>query len=127
VLRIRPEQQKVFDDLARARFDRWLLSYVHERWPDRVVRIGDAGALDRILKEAVDAAEAKEFWESDDLVAYVDLAMLLGPGFAKDPRLPWMDGLLARDDLDPEQRVLIAHRMIQAMALDRVGPEWGFA
>lgn len=124
MLVIRNEQRKVLRAHARERFDAWLLERVRARWPDRPV-CADADALARLLDETVALAQRAGMVSATQIADYVDLVMLLGPGWRADPRVPWTDDVLRNDRLDGRAKLRVLMQIVRASALERVGPEWG--
>jgi len=124
MLVIRNEQREVFRTRARERFDAWLTEHVRQRWPDRPI-CADAGALARFLAETVALAQRAGMVSGTQIADYVDLVMLLGPGWRADPRLPWADDVLGSDGLDGRAKLRVLMQIVRANALERVGPEWG--
>lgn len=126
LLRIRRDQTRVFGDLARQRFDRWLVGHVHRHWPDRIARIGDDSALGAVLREAVARANAFGIARSANIARYVNLVMLLGPGFPDDARVSWAGDLLRSVELDEEHKLRSIRQLLRAASLNEASPAWGW-
>jgi hypothetical protein len=126
MLTIRDHQLRVFEAEARARFDSWLLNHAHTYFPDRVARIGDDTALSARLFNAVARAEEAGLKATQNLVAYVNLVLLLGPTFASDARVPWAHQILSNPRLDEWQKVNRLKREIEQTGLSDVDASWGW-
>lgn len=60
--------------------------------------LGPSRALD-FVRLAIERALAQKFVRSDEIHRYLDLMVVFGSGFARDPQLPWA----ARSLLDPKR------------------------
>ena len=121
---IRREQMAVFEGIARTRFDRFLLAHVRgSRYPSPVAL--DDVALVAMLRRVVADAHAAGLRTAADVTDYVDLAMLLGPDWLSDARIPWAGSLFQRDDLDGECKLRVARQIVRAGQLDASGLPWG--
>lgn len=126
MLTIRPEQMASFNAEARQRFEGWLLEHVHTWWPDRVARIGDDSKLRLVLREAVARATGFGIESSANLARYVNLVMLLGPGFPDDSRIPWAGGILRAEALAENHKLRVLNQLLEAEGLDEPEPTWGW-
>lgn len=94
MLKIRPEQQNVFDPVAEAAFERRLVKYLRKHHAAAVVRLSSGSARVEALREETLAemvrggiARARRYgirWESN-LNAFVVLMFVAAPNFDRHP------------------------------------------
>ena len=102
-----------FADLREA-----LLAHVIECFPDRCAAIG-AGALEAHVDDGMRRAEALGLVLEHDIGAYVELTIVFGSDFDRDPRFPWARPLREPGEHDPSARIQAAFAgALAALALD---------
>src|SRR5229473_2749666 len=112
MLRIRPEQLKVFQPVTEAAFEERVIEYLREEHPDAVVPISSgaptllADLPDETLLEMVQVAlrRARNYgmtWEST-LTAFVVLTFVVAPRFDECPPI---HQVLTDSTIDPDARI----------------------
>jgi hypothetical protein len=127
VLKIRPEQVVALEQVSVASFKGELVRHLKDFAPRHAEVIGEAG-LRRVVDLGIERAEAHGFNRRGPVTLYVELTMLLGCDFDRDPQLPWV--LPALQDPHESDQMRRAERLHAAALayLERVaGPDLAYA
>ncbi len=111
MLVIRDEQMHVFAEAFDARFFRDLVGWTRAAWFDQAVGRSDA-VLERLLREAASRAVSFGVTREDDVRAFVDLELRLGPGF--EHKLPYALGVLRDATLSGGAKVALLQQRSSA-------------
>ena len=105
MLRIRPEQMQIFEDLAFDRFKTGLVPHLRRSFPSKTRALDDA-ALTAWVAATVTRGQARGFESEADLTRWVELCGLFGTAFDKDPMLPWAGEVLAQAEELPADELM---------------------
>ena len=96
MLRIRPEQMKLFEDLALAEFDQGLVLHCRKHFADSCQEMGDEALLEHVHGLRVEA-QAAGIERRVDICKYVNLGFVFGSDFAHEQ--DWAKRVLATPTL----------------------------
>jgi hypothetical protein len=111
-MRITIDQMDQLGRGMRARFERDCVRLLRQQHADKTARHDDATLL-AFVQHGVDRAARLQVHGATDVVAWLELMLLLGPRFDEDPRHARVQGVLA--DLEAPACV----RLTQAQSLAR--------
>ena len=97
----------VWDQLgeaAHADFVRRMRMHLKEFFPERLART-TAEQVTRFIEQQISRAEQYGIVTEIDVARYIDLAIVLGPGFDTGDRHPWVKEILDRHELSAEQKL----------------------
>lgn len=97
MLTIRKEQMAVFEKVAEDDFENRMLSHIKEFFPEHYERLAES-SLREFIHDGVDRAAAYGIEWQPDVCLYIDLMLVFGRDFDRDPALPWASTILN----DPE-------------------------
>lgn len=97
MLTIRKEQMAVFEKDAENDFENRMLSHIKEFFREQNERLAEA-SLRELIRYGVDRAAAYGIELQPDVCQYIDLMLVFGRDFDRDPALPWASSILN----DPE-------------------------
>ncbi|MBM4042701.1 MAG: hypothetical protein FJ290_29795 [Planctomycetes bacterium] len=121
MLRIRGEQMAAFEEAMRRRFEERLVARVRKNFPRFAEIVGDR-AIRAAVHEGCSKAEKHELRSEREMCLFVDVALMLGSGFATDPQLPWAAAALADEKLaSPLARVEALHERTMGYLDEVVG------
>jgi hypothetical protein len=91
---IRKVQMDVVRDELRSRLVKTVTVHARECFPEECAAMGE----EQLLHRMEDAAAAAARWglgSPQDVCRFVNLSMILGPGFDSDPKLKWIYEMLS--------------------------------
>lgn len=100
---LRPPQVDALRPVHSAAFEEEFLEHLHECFPEHARALGRAGAVE-VLRHGVERCMSYELHEPDEVMAYLEVMVLLGRDFDIDPALPWVREILGSDELHPRAR-----------------------
>jgi len=99
---IRAEQFAVFEKHEIKKFEDPTYLQLNITYPERCQDIGEP-KLRRMIQYGVKRAAAYGIQLENDVRKYIEVMLLLGPDFDKDPKFPWAASLLNDKNLsDPK-------------------------
>ena len=108
MLTLRQAQMDALDADRARDFEARLVQHLRTVFPSRCEPLGDQGLLD-VARDGIERAESHGLSSEREICKYVDLMFVLGPGFDRDPRLPWAAEILGdpgtRDGLSRIERL----------------------
>ncbi len=106
---LRKEQFAVFERMEIAKFENPVYLRLNELFPEKCQDFGEA-LVRNLIRYGIQRAASYEILGAVDVRTYIDVMMLLGPDFDKDPNYPWAEKLLRDKNVtDPGVRVARVH------------------
>lgn len=93
MLKIRKEQLAVFGPLGKRAFEDRMLAHLKRVLPAQCGAMG-ASNLRELIQYGTHRAAAYRITSERDVCKYIDLMILYGRDFDKDPALPWASSML---------------------------------
>lgn len=93
MLTIRKEQFAVFQQHELGKFEDPTYLRLNELYPEKCQDFGET-RLRRLIRYGVQRAASYKIGAPDDVRTYIDVMMLLGPDFDKDPAYAWAAEIL---------------------------------
>ena len=115
MLTIRPEQMDAFRSKEREEFFNRVLATIQECWPQTYATRGEA-ALRTLIETSVAEAEGLGIITARDCARYVNLVLVLGDAFLREPRFEWAARILGKENLVPAVRLDLVFERVQALA-----------
>jgi hypothetical protein len=116
---IRKEQFAVFERHEIAKFEGPCYLRLNEVFPGQCQDLGETRVRD-MIRYGIQRAASYEIGASDDVRTYIDVMMLLGRDFDKDPNYPWARKLLCDENLkDPSVRVARVHEVASKLRSEK--------
>lgn len=104
MLAIRKEQFDAFEKQEVKKFEDPTYLHLNELYPDQCQHLGET-KLRRTIQYGIKRAAAYGIQREDDVRKYVEVMVLLGPDFDKDPKFPWASSVLNDEKLkDPKAK-----------------------
>ena len=109
MLTIRKEQFAVFEKHEIKKFEDPTYLHLNILYPERCQDIGEP-RLRRMIQYGIKRAASYGIRLENDVRKYIEVMLLLGPDFDKDPKFPWAASLLNDKDLgDPKVKATRLH------------------
>lgn len=99
MLTIRREQMDLLARSSREEFEQRLLNHFARFYPHEVGQLGREQFL-KLIRLGISRAPAYGFTEQREVGLFINLMLMLGCDFGRDPQLPWARELLHDDSLD---------------------------
>jgi hypothetical protein len=93
MLTIRKEQLAVFGPLGKKAFEDRMLTHLKKVFPEQSESLGEP-KLRESIQYGTQRAAAYRILSERDVCKYIDLMILYGRDFDKDPNLPWAQSIL---------------------------------
>src|SRR5580692_10520772 len=93
MLTIRKEQLAVFGPLGKKAFEDHMVAHLKKVFPAQFESFGDP-QLRETIQYGTQRAAAYHITSERDVCKYIDLMILYGRDFDKDPNLPWAQSVL---------------------------------
>jgi hypothetical protein len=93
MLRIRKEQLAVFGPLGKKAFEDRVIAHIQKIFPEQSESLGEP-KLRETIQYGTQRAAAYKIISERDVCKYIDLMILYGRDFDKDPKLPWAQSIL---------------------------------
>lgn len=107
MLTIRPTQLETLKREADTRFAESLFAYLKEIYPDFLAERGEEG-MRALVRGGIARARGDHGIDAHaDQGKFVELQILLGDDFDRDPDLPWVSDRLHNTGLSPSDRMAI--------------------
>jgi len=90
---IRRKQMEAFSANSTNAFESDMVSHLNRCFPAECAVLGEQGVRDRI-RDGIERARPYGITASREVCAYIDLMMVFGPDFDRDPELPWAASIL---------------------------------
>ena len=102
---IRQQHLAAFEQVALEQFEDTVAAHLQENFAEECAALGDS-AVHELIAQGVGRAAAYGIEAETDVCLYIDLMVLFGRDFDRDPKLPWASAIL-RDPKweDPSARV----------------------
>jgi hypothetical protein len=101
MLKIRPDQMKVFEEAALRRFEEEMVAHLRQLAPQHCNAVGEEG-LFQVVRTGFQRANNYGLTNRGPVRFYLDLMMMLGSDFDTDPQYPWA-AVLLKDSAVPDQ------------------------
>jgi len=111
MLALRPEQMRVFSEVAVKRFEDMMVVHLNKFFPDRC-NAATEPKVRELIRYGVKRAASYQITAERDVSRYIDLMIVLGNDFDHDKRLPWAQEIL-RTRNSPEARVSVLLKTAQ--------------
>jgi hypothetical protein len=98
MLTIRKEQLEVFGPLGKNAFENRMIAHLKSVFPDKSEVLGEP-KLRETIQYGTQRAAAYRIISERDVCKYIDLMILYGRDFDKDPNLPWAQSVLQNQAL----------------------------
>lgn len=109
MLTIRKEQWDLFAKVEVEKFEDWVHGHVRNFFPAEYRTAGEA-KIRELIRYGRERAAAHGFMGKRDVCRYIDLMVILGRDFDRDPGLPWAAAILQK----PRDPVARMHFLYQA-------------
>jgi hypothetical protein len=110
MLTIRKEQLAVFQKVASQNFENRTLSHIKKCFPKQMGTLGEPGTRD-LIRYGIQRSASYRFRKQSDICKYIDIMVIFGRDFDRDPELPWAAGVLNDRSLpSPSARASELHR-----------------
>ena len=93
MLTLRKEQVKVLGPLGMKSFEDRVVAHLHKIFPAEAQALGEPKLHDAI-RYGTQRARSYSIVSERDVCKYIDLSILYGRDFDKDPNLPWAQSIL---------------------------------
>jgi hypothetical protein len=111
MLTIRKEQLAVFGPLGKKAFEDRVFSHLKKVFPEQSESLGEP-QLRETIQYGAQRAAAYRIISERDVCKYIDLMIVYGRDFDKDPNLPWAQSILQNQALrNPSSKM---ERLLQA-------------
>jgi hypothetical protein len=108
MLIIRQAQFAVLSQYETRKFENWMFAHLHRFFPAECAAAGDARVIETI-RYGIQRAAAHRITDKRDVCRYIDLMVVFGLDFDRDPKLRWAADILARRaDSRSRMRALLA-------------------
>jgi hypothetical protein len=105
MLTIRKEQMSVFGPLGIKAFEDRMLAHLKKVFPEQSESLGDP-KLRESIQYGTQRAAAYRITSERDVCKYIDLMILYGRDFDKDPSLPWAQSVLQNQGIrNPSSKI----------------------
>jgi hypothetical protein len=102
---IRKEQLAVFGSVGKKAFEDRMLAHLKKFFPDKYEAVGDLKVREAI-QYGTQRSSAYRIISERDVCKYIDLMMVYGRDFDKDPNLPWAQSVLQNQAIkDPTSKI----------------------
>lgn len=125
MLTIRQTQMQVLAAAREARFEHELRAHAWSFAP-RLCRVAGAQGVAELVHRTI-AGSNQYGWAHRELARfYLELALVLGAGFAVDPQYPWLGELLQDRICSPQMRAQLIHHKVMQYFEEALGPQSDF-
>jgi hypothetical protein len=93
MLTIRKEQMAAFGPIGLKAFEERVVMHLKKIFPGQSESLGEP-KLRETIQYGTQRAAAYRITSERDVCKYIDLMILYGPDFDKDPNLPWVQSIL---------------------------------
>ncbi len=90
---VRKQHLAAFEQAALEQFEDTMLAHLRETFSEECATL-DEPALIKLIHLGIDRAATYGIEAEDDVCLYIDLMMLFGQDFDRDPGLPWARAIL---------------------------------
>jgi hypothetical protein len=105
MLTIRKEQLAVFGPLGKNAFEDRVVAHIKKVFPEQSQTLGEP-KLRETIQYGTQRAAAHRIISERDVCKYIDLMILYGRDFDKDPNLPWVQSVLQNPAIrDPASKI----------------------
>ena len=105
MLTIRKEQLAVFGPLGKKAFEDRMITHLKKVFPEQSESLGEP-KLRKIIQYGTQRAASYKIISERDVCKYIDLMILYGADFDKDPKLPWAQSILQNKGIkDPTIKI----------------------
>jgi hypothetical protein len=98
MLTIRKEQLAAFGPLGKKGFEERMVTHLKKVFPEQSKALGES-KLRETIQYGTQRAASYRIISERDVCKYVDLTILYGRDFDKDPKLPWAQSVLQNQAL----------------------------
>jgi hypothetical protein len=113
MLTIRKEQMAVFGTLGQKAFEDRMLAHLEKVFPEQSAVRGEP-KLRETIQYGTQRAAAHRIISERDVCKYIDLMILYGRDFDKDPNHPWAQSILQNQAIrDPTSKIERLYRAAQ--------------
>lgn len=115
MLTIRKEQYAVFQKVACEDFENRMVSHIEGFFPRCTAQLGEPGVRD-FIRYGIQRSASYNFQLEPDVCNYIDLMVVFGRDFDRDPALPWASSILNDPELPgPSAKVYELHNAATAL------------
>jgi hypothetical protein len=105
MLTIRKEQLAVFGPVGKNAFEARVVAHIKKVFPEQSQTLGEP-KLQETIQYGTQRAAAHRIISERDVCKYIDLMILYGRDFDKDPNLPWVQSVLQNPAIrDPASKI----------------------
>jgi len=105
MLTIRQEQMVAFRKTEVEKFADHALAHVRKFFPKQAERLGLGERA--LIRHGIERAAHYGITGRSDVLKYIDLSIVLGREFDVDPKLPWANRILVREDFPPAKMAML--------------------
>jgi hypothetical protein len=88
LLIVRSEQVRILGHIGRASFEAQLANHFFRHYPNECRGVGREQVL-KLVRSGIDRAFVHGYTKQREVGLYINLMMILGSGFDRDPQIPW--------------------------------------
>lgn len=107
MLEIRSEQLRILGGAARSAFEADAINHFFEYYPHECGRAGRE-QVTKLVRLGIERALVHGYTKQREVILYINLMMILGSGFDRDPQIPWvarqLNDLSFKDSFERIQR-----------------------
>jgi len=104
MLIIRKEQIEAFEQVALKNFENEMFAYLEKNFPKNCEIHGETKTRE-IIRYGIEDAEVHGFTSERDVCMYINLMLMLGHCFYKDPQLPWASAIFNDENISPSIKI----------------------
>jgi hypothetical protein len=104
MLIIRKEQLEAFEQVALRNFENEMFAYLEKNFPKNCEIHGETKTRE-IIRYGIEEAEVHGLTSERDVCMYINLMLMLGHCFYKDPQLPWASAIFNDENLSPSIKI----------------------
>jgi hypothetical protein len=116
MLTIRKEQFALFERSEITKFEEPTYLRLNELFPEKCQDLGET-RLRKMIHYGIQRSSSYGITAADHVRTYIDVMMLLGPDFDKDPKYPWAEKTLGDKDYSKDPKIRVARVHEEAVKL----------
>jgi hypothetical protein len=107
---IRKEQFAVFQKVASQNFENRMLSHIKKCFPKQMQELGEP-RMRELIRYGIQRTASYRIRKQPDICMYIDIMIVFGRDFDRDPALPWASGILGDKSLPgPAAKIIELHK-----------------
>jgi|SRR4030042_868798 len=111
MLIIRQEQMEKFSQVMIKHFEDLMVDHLKDFSPEKIQTLGEA-AVREVIHYGIVRAKSNDFVTEVHISKYIELMVLLGQDFDKDPDIPWAGEILRNQTISNAEKINLIHQQI---------------